>query len=146
MMRDEMTGNGGTRPVELGCAVACLAEQHHALAGEAIEQCTEARIIKVGEGFDGFGDEAGRHPSLRNARQMGRATIVAHPPPMLPRQPAARTNRSQPFLVEFPLRAACQFEEFLRLVLHADRDDKSAADLQLGFQSRRNSASRQPKL
>ena len=27
----------------------------------------EARIIEVGEGFDGFGDEAGRHPSLRNA-------------------------------------------------------------------------------
>jgi hypothetical protein len=64
MLLNEMTRNGGPRPIELGCTVARLAEQHHTLLGKASKQAAKSWIIAIRQRFGGAGDQV---------RQVGRA-------------------------------------------------------------------------
>jgi hypothetical protein len=54
---NEMTGDGGSRPVELGGAVAGLAEQHNPLVGEAVEEPSEGGIVEIRQGFGRLRDQ-----------------------------------------------------------------------------------------
>ena len=45
MVLDQTTGDSGAGAVEFGCAMARLAEQHHAGGGKAVERAAEGRVI-----------------------------------------------------------------------------------------------------
>ncbi|WP_243700044.1 hypothetical protein [Lysobacter sp. N42] len=60
------------RPVELGRAVAGLAEQHHAAAGIAVEGLGEGRVVDVRQGLHGLADARGQ-AVLRGAQPLAQA-------------------------------------------------------------------------